>query len=291
MKKEKKILDKLRLFDKKLKYNKKLIKELEEEESDSVEYLNKHFNIALIEVMIATFVSFYLLFNIEVNFDNMFIVTWVIFLPIIKNIIPLYIFEVKSLKDYNNKLFESLKELVIDPDWRNTLTFFVCMVMAFLCSFLFVLVPFLSMFVILTIGMFFIDYSNEFNFICAISFCLILIVIISTVIIKEMFKERIITAKKENYIKSKKKLKEERTKELKEKTLIYEEQIMKTIKNDFDTIDGLELIEAYIQKYEFKELKKIIKEQKKDYYLEKTKGSYKEAIEEDLEKMNVITND
>tara|TARA_Y100001960_G_scaffold334104_1_gene444995 strand:- start:4397 stop:5272 length:876 start_codon:yes stop_codon:yes gene_type:complete len=291
MKKEKKILDKLRLFDKKLKYNKKLIKELEEEESDSIEYLNKHFNIALIEIIIATFIGFYLLFNIEVNFDNIFMVAWVIFLPLIKNIIPLYIFEVKSLKGYNNKLFKSLKKLIIDPAWINTLAFFVCIAMAFLCSFLFVLVPFLSMFVILTLGMFFIDYSNEFNFICAISFCLILIVIISTAIIKEMFKERIIKTKKEKYIKSKKKLKEERINELKEKTLSYEKQIMKAIKNDFDTIDGLELIDAYIKKYEFKELKKIIKEQKKDYYLEKTKSSYKEAIEEDLEEMNIITND
>ena len=291
MKKEKKILDKLRLFDKKLTYNKKLIKELEEEESDSIEYLNKHFNIALIEIIIATFMGFYLLFNIEVNFDNIFMVAWVIFLPLIKNIIPLYIFEVKSLKGYNNKLFKSLKKLIIDPDWINILEFFVCIAMAFLCSFLFVLVPFLSMFVILTLGIFFMDYSNEFNFICAISFCLILIVIISTAIIKKMFKERIIKTKKEKYIKSKKKLKEERINELKEKTLSYEKQIMKAIKNDFDTIDGLELIDAYVKKYEFKELKKIIKEQKKDYYLKKTKGSYKEAIEEDLEEMNLITND
>ncbi|MBM26194.1 MAG: hypothetical protein CL760_11075 [Chloroflexi bacterium] len=291
MKKEKKILDKLRLFDKKLTYNKKLIKELEEEESDSIEYLNKHFNIALIEIIIATFMGFYLLFNIEVNFENIFMVAWVIFLPLIKNIIPLYIFEVKSLKGYNNKLFKSLKKLIIDPDWINILEFFVCIAMAFLCSFLFVLVPFLSMFVILTLGIFFMDYSNEFNFICAISFCLILIVIISTAIIKKMFKERIIKTKKEKYIKSKKKLKEERINELKEKTLSYEKQIMKAIKNDFDTIDGLELIDAYVKKYEFKELKKIIKEQKKDYYLKKTKGSYKEAIEEDLEEMNLITND
>ena len=291
MKKEKKILDKLRLFDKKLTYNKKLIKELEEEESDSIEYLNKHFNIALIEIIIATFMGFYLLFNIEVNFENIFMVAWVIFLPLIKNIIPLYIFEVKSLKGYNNKLFKSLKKLIIDPDWINILEFFVCIAMAFLCSFLFVLVPFLSMFVILTLGIFFMDYSNEFNFICAISFCLILIVIISTAIIKKMFKERIIKTKKEKYIKSKKKLKEERINELKEKTLSYEKQIMKAIKNDFDTIDGLELIDAYVKKYEFKELKKIIKEQKKDYYLKKTKGSYKEAIEEDLEEMNIITND
>ena len=291
MKKEQKILDKLRLFDKKLTYNKKLIKELEEEESDSIEYLNKHFNIALIEIIIATFMGFYLLFNIEVNFENIFMVAWVIFLPLIKNIIPLYIFEVKSLKGYNNKLFKSLKKLIIDPDWINILEFFVCIAMAFLCSFLFVLVPFLSMFVILTLGIFFMDYSNEFNFICAISFCLILIVIISTAIIKKMFKERIIKTKKEKYIKSKKKLKEERINELKEKTLSYEKQIMKAIKNDFDTIDGLELIDAYVKKYEFKELKKIIKEQKKDYYLKKTKGSYKEAIEEDLEEMNIITND
>ena len=220
MKKEKKILDKLRLFDKKLTYNKKLIKELEEEESDSIEYLNKHFNIALIEIIIATFMGFYLLFNIEVNFENIFMVAWVIFLPLIKNIIPLYIFEVKSLKGYNNKLFKSLKKLIIDPDWINILEFFVCIAMAFLCSFLFVLVPFLSMFVILTLGIFFMDYSNEFNFICAISFCLILIVIISTAIIKKMFKERIIKTKKEKYIKSKSSYKEAIEEDLEEMNLI-----------------------------------------------------------------------
>lgn len=291
MKKEKKILDKLRLFDKKLEYNKKLIKELEEEESDSIEYLNKHFKIALIEVFFAMFVVFFLSFNVELGFNNLFMLTLIIFLPLMKTILPLYILEVKSLRNYNNELIKSMRELVVSPDWRNTLAFIVCTGIALLCSILFTFLPFFLMIAMFLLSSFFINYSNEFNFIYALSFFLTSTVVCSIVIIREMFKDRIIKAKKENYIKSKKKLKEERINELKGKALIYEKQIMKTIKNDFDTIDGLELIDAYVKKYEFKELKKIIKKQKKDYYLEKTKGSYKEAIKEDLEEMNLITND